>query len=163
MTGKFKDKNNSAVTVTLLVTFFAGISVFGFFMFLVFGHDNGRLGGFAGGLIISIIMILEINILSKGSYYVCKNEIIFCIRCIKYTFKYSEIASAETQIGFTRGRYGLIPYVEISITLNNGETVTFHDENVPRDALVTPEKHREFLDSHQFTKLSNYINQRAGR
>lgn len=159
MTGKFKDKNNSAVTVVMLVTFFLGMPILLAMCFLL-GYDN-EFVGIAVGLILSIIMILEMNILSKGSYFVCKNEVVFHIRCIKYTFDYSEIRSAETQVGFTRSRYGFRPHVELSITLNNGETVTFRDD-VQADALITPEKHREFLDNHQFTKLSSYINQRAG-
>lgn len=161
MTGKFKDKNNSAVTVVLLVTFFLGMPILLAMCFLL-GYDS-RLLGFAVGLVLSLVMILEMNILSKGSYFVYKNEVVFRIRCIKYTFDYSEISSAETQVGFTRSRYGMHPYVEISITLNNGDTVAFRDGDVPTDEFITPEKQMKFLENHQFTKLSQYINKRVGK
>ena len=55
----------------------------------------------------------------------------------------------------------MYPHIKFVITLTNGETETFCDSKVSTDVLSTPEKHKEFLENHQFTKLSNYINERV--
>ena len=82
---------------------------------------------------------------------------------MQYVYSYADIESAETKADFYTGRLGLQPYMAISINFTDGNTVTFCDESLPKNVLCTPEKHKEFHENHQFTKLSNYINQRAGR
>ena len=56
----------------------------------------------------------------------------------------------------------MYPHVYFIIKLINGKIVTFSDDNIPTDVLSTPEKYKEFHENHQFTKLSDYINQRVG-
>ncbi len=161
MTGKFTDKNNSNLTIILVVTFLGWI-----ILGMLISAWNNFLGvGFAiiSALACCAVMYAEIKLLSKGSFSVYKDKVVFQVGLIKYIFRYSEITSAETQTGFTHGRYGKSPHIKLTITLKSGDTVTFRDDSVPDDALITPEKHKEFLDNHQFTKLSNYINKRAGR
>lgn len=80
---------------------------------------------------------------------------------LKKTYCFSEIKSASTQVGFSHSRYGASARVELVITLSEGERITFYDEDVPDEALSTPEKHKRFQDTHQFTALCQYINERA--
>ncbi|MDE7289327.1 MAG: hypothetical protein K2N71_07500, partial [Oscillospiraceae bacterium] len=120
-----------------------------------------------GAFIVVILMFampcVEALLLGRCSFTADDNKLIFRIGPIKYEYSYSKIKSAEVQTGFTHSRYGNSAHVELIITFTDGETETFCDSNVPDDALSTPEKHKEFHDNHQFTKLSNYINERAGR
>ena len=161
MTGKFTDKNNSSFNVIFVLTFFTWVILGAF----ISTRDKflGALYILISALALSAVIYAEMKLLSKGSFTVYKNEVVFRVGLIKYIIKYSEITSAETQIGFTHGRYGRFPYVKLVITLNGGKTFTFRDDSIPDDALSTPERHKEFHENHQFTKLSNYINERAGR
>lgn len=159
MTGKFKDYNNGLFVSVGLVTFFV----------IIFGgaciapkYDTPE------SVVIAVILFfvllwVESLLLARYSFTADDDKLIFREGPIKYEYSYSEIKSAEAQTGFTHGRYGSSAYVELVITLTDGETATFCDNDVPDDALSTPEKHKEFHDNHQFTKLSNYINERAGR
>lgn len=159
MTGKFKDYKNglfvSVSVVTSLVVMFGGACI-------------TPKNDVAGSVFITVILFfailwVEILLLARCGFTADDDKVIFRVGPIKYEYSYSEIKSAEAQTGFTHGRSGSSAYVELAITLTNGETATFCDSNVPDDALSTPEKHKEFHDNHQFTKLSNYINERAGR
>lgn len=159
MTGKFRNYNNwlvqAAIIITTLVTILGGASIVvkfdipvgAFFVLIVM---------FAADFAVAVL-------LGRCSFTADDDKLIFREGPIKYEYSYSEINSAEAKTGFTHGRYGTSAYVELVITLTDGETATFCDSKVPDDALSTPEKHKEFHDSHQFTKLSNYINQRTGR
>lgn len=80
---------------------------------------------------------------------------------IKRTYRFSEIKSASSQVGLSHSRSGTSARVELTITLSDGEDITFYDEDVPDDALSTPENHKKFQDAHQFTSLCKYINERA--
>lgn len=155
MTGKFKDYNNAfgiiVSIVTMCVIFCVGFCI---------GDTEGELAltaflGFA-----ALFLCIPFG---RCSYTADEEKIIFREGPIKYTYSYSEIKSAKAQTGLSHGKYGTSPYVELVLTLTDGECAEFRDQNVPDDALSTPEKHKEFHDNHQFTKLSNYINQRAGR
>lgn len=163
MTGKFNG-DNMALNVTVAVTFFGAIFS-GLLSGLSFNFDRSFAGiiGFLICLVMMALIFAEVKLLQKCSFNADNDKVIFYAGFIKYTYNYSEIASAEAKTGFIHGRYGTSPRVELIIKLKNGDTVTFSDINVPDDALSTPEKHKEFHDNHQFTKLSNYINRRAGR
>lgn len=156
MTGKFKDNNNVLANVvgvvTILVALFGGMCI----------CSKYNIPGDVFTIVILMLVMLWVEelLLGRCSFIANDNKLFFHVGSIKHTYRYSEITSAETRTGFTRGRYGNIPYVEFIITLKSGDTVTFRDNDVPTDALSTPEKHKEFHDNHQFTKLSNYINQR---
>lgn len=159
MTGKFKDYNNGLFVCVGIVTFLV-VAIGG--GTITAKYDN------PGFLFLTVILFfailwVEILLLVRCSFTADDNKLIFRVGPIKYEYSYSEINSAEAKTGFTHGRYGNSAHVELVITLTDGETATFCDSKVPDDALSTPEKHKEFHDSHQFTKLSNYINERAGR
>ena len=159
MTGKFKDYNNWLVMVVIFITGF--VVIFG-------GAGIVHKYNIPGGALIIVILFfsilwLETSLLAQCSFTADNNKLIFRVGPIKYKYKYSEIKSAEVQTGFTHGRYGSSAHVELVIYFTDGGKETFGDSSVPDDALSTPEKHKEFHDNHQFTKLCNYINQRAGR
>ena len=164
MTGKFNG-DNMALNVTVAVTFF-GAMLIGIFSGLSFNVDSRGMAGVIGFLIALAmipLILAEVKLLQKCSFNADNDKVIFYAGFIKHIYNYSEIASAKVKTGFIHGRYGTSPRVELIITLKNGDTVTFSDIDVPDDVLSTPEKHREFHDNHQFTKLSNYINERAGK
>lgn len=160
MTGKFKDYGNA------LLNFCCGVLMcFSLYLCAVFCIDSDISMGWVFVVIISAIAVPVSlpYLLGQGSFKACKNKVIFRIGLIKHTYSYSEIESVEVQTGFTYGRYSSSPCIELIINLSNGNTVTFRDGSVPSDVLSTPEKHKEFHDNHQFTKLCNYINERVGR
>lgn len=153
------------LNVTVAVTFFGAIFI-GILSGLSLNFDPNSFAGIIGsllGLAMMALILAEVKLLQKCSFDADNDKVIFYAGFIKHTYNYSEIISAEAKIGFTHGRFGSSPSAELIIKLKNGDTVTFSDINVPDDALSTPEKHKKFHDSHQFTKLSNYINERAGR
>ena len=113
-------------------------------------------------LIIFAIAILPIFPLKKCEFSADDEKVVFRAAFLKYTYFFSEIKSALTQVGFSHNRYGVTPRVELVITLSDGERITFYDENVPDEALSTPENHKKFQNAHQFTALCKYINERAG-
>lgn len=159
MTGKFKDYNNGLLSfvgiITSFVVIFGGVCI-------ASKYDIPS-GVFIIVILWFAILWVEISLLGRCSFTADDDKVIFHEGPIKYEYSYSEIISAEAKTGFTHGRYGSSAHVELVITLTDGETATFCDSKVPDEALSTPEKHKKFHDSHQFTKLSNYINQRAGR
>lgn len=155
MTGKFKDCNNVFLTCIAFVTLF-GLMFCGVVILSKYDIPCGLLI-----MVILILVILRVEdlLLGQCSFTADNNKLIFRVGPLKYKYKYSEIKSAEAGTGFTsRG----LAYIELVITLANGETETFCDV-IPAEALSTPEKHKEFYDSHRFTKLSYYINERAGK
>lgn len=114
-----------------------------------------------------IVMVLlwsaELKLLGEGTFTADNDKVTFRIGFIKRTYGYSEINSTVTQIGFIHGKYGASPHVELTIKLKDGNIAVFRDSDIPDGALSTPEKHKEFHENHQFTKLSRYINDRAGK
>lgn len=159
MTGKFKDYKNWLVHIAILITTF--VTIFGGASIVVKFNILG--GAFFVLIVMFAASFAVAALLGRCSFTADDDKVIFHVGPIKYEYSYSEIKSAEARTGFTHGRYGTSAHVELVITLTDGETETFCDSKVPDDALSTPEKHKEFHDSHQFTKLSNYINERAGR
>ena len=159
MTGKFKDYNNGLLSFVGIITFF--VVIFGGAGIVVKYDIPG--GGFLIFILMFALIWVESLLLERCSFTADDDKVIFREGPIKYEYSYSEIISAEARTGFTHGRYGSSAHVELVITLTDGETAEFCDSKVPDEALSTPEKHKEFHENHQFTKLSNYINQRAGR
>lgn len=99
--------------------------------------------------------------LRKCEFTADDEKVVFRAAFLKYTYYFSEIKSASTQVGFSHSRYGASARAELVITLSNGEYITFYDENVPDEALSTPQNHKKFQETHQFTALCQYINERA--
>lgn len=160
MTGKFKCSNNVYLTVTFIVTFFAWILFCVLFVIASGNKDDYTL---AFVIVYILLLLAEIGLLTKGSFTADDDKVTFRIGFIKHTYGYSEINLTGTRTGFTRGRYGFSLYAEIVIFLKNGNIVSFRDTDVPDNAMSSPEKHKQFQDKHQFTKLSDYINQRVKR
>lgn len=106
-------------------------------------------------------IILPPFLLRKCEFSADDEKIVFREVFLKRTYCFSEIKSASSQVGFSHGRYGASARVELVITLSDGESITFYDEDVPDEALSTPENHKKFQDTHQFTALCQYINERA--
>ncbi|MDE5741518.1 MAG: hypothetical protein K2H90_03630 [Oscillospiraceae bacterium] len=155
MTGKFKDyrQSKSVSVVMLFVTVFLAVLIKASFNIDI---------SFA--FAVSAVVYAAARILTaRGSFTAYRDKVFFCLGFMQYVYSYADIESAETKADFYTGRLGLQPYMAISINFTDGNTVTFCDESLPKNALSTPEKHKEFHENHQFTKLSNYINQRAGR
>lgn len=112
-------------------------------------------------LVIASIFLLPL-LLRKCEFSADDEKIVFRVVFLKRTYCFSEIRSASAQVGFSHGKYGASARVELVITLSDGECVTFYDDDVPDEALSTPENHKKFQAAHQFTALCQYINERAG-
>lgn len=108
-----------------------------------------------------VISLLPMFLLRKCAFSADNEKVVFRVAFLKRTYSFSEIKSASTQVGFVHGKYGASARVELVITLSDGECFKYCDDNVPDDALSTPENHKKFQDTHQFTALCKYINERA--
>ena len=156
MTGKFKNSRNGLcmgyVIIAPLIYVFGG---------LAFVPQAGVGIGTLIMVILFILMFLPAFLLEKCEFTADDKKVVFRVAFLKHTYRFSEIKSASTETGFSHGRYGSSARVELEITLSDGEHITFYDENVPDEALSTPENHKKFKDTHQFTALCKYINERA--
>lgn len=157
MTGKFKNSNNG---ICLAYCIIAPFVVFIGTAVVVVSTGINELKVIIWVLAIAA-MILPIFPLKKCAFSADDEKVVFRVVFLKHTYCYSEIHSASTQTGFSHGRYGSSARVELVISLSDGERLTFYDENVPDDALSTPENHKFFQDTHQFTALCKFINERA--
>lgn len=158
MTGKFNNSNNGVciayIITTIIVVVFGGTAVC---------EKALHLGA---GSVFIILIIFAIAILPSFQLRKCKfsaddEKVVFRVAFLKHTYCFSEIKSALTQVGISHSRYGASARMELVITLSDGEFITFYDEDVPDEALSTPENHKTFQDTHQFTALCQYINERA--
>ena len=107
------------------------------------------------------VMILPPFLLKKCDFSADDEKVVFREAFLKRTYCFSEIKSASIQVGFSHSKYGASARVELVITLSDGRCITFYDEDVPDEALSTPKNHKMFQDTHQFTTLCQYINERA--
>lgn len=98
-----------------------------------------------------------------GRFFADEDKIVFRVGLIKREYSYAEIVSTVSQTGFSSGRLGMSPYIKLLIKLTDGSIVSVRDDNISKNAFSTPENHKQFQDNHQFTKLSDYINQRVKR
>lgn len=162
MTGKFNNSMNRvclAYCIVPLVIMFGGAAV-------VVNLKLGPLDSLLGTIIVMILLVLSILLafpLRKCEYSADDEKIVIreVFPFIKRTYRFSEIKSASSQVGLSHSRSGTSARVELTITLSDGEDITFYDEDVPDEALSTPENHKTFQDTHQFTALCQYINERA--
>ena len=157
MTGKF---NNSSNGVCLAYCIISPIVV------LIGGAVAVvKTGLYEAEFIIGVLavaaIILPSFLLRKCEFSADDEKVVFRVVFLKHTYYFSEIKSASTQVGFSHIRYGASARVEFVITLSDGECITFYDEDVPDEALSTPKNHKMFQDTHQFTALCQYINERA--
>lgn len=151
MTGKFTDYENF---VYQLIN--AGLLIAGLAAVLVLASAES-----AGALIAVIVPVLAHfvfrKLLSKCSYEADEEKIVIFLGFFPFTYKYSEICSAEICTGVSHDRFNIYPYIQIKIYLKDDDTVTLNDFNVPSEVLTTPEKHKIFCDEHQFTALCSFI------
>lgn len=160
MTGKFRDYNNwiyKGIPMTLII-FLP--------LYIVVAPVLGQEYAFLLLILYLIWCVLSIPLdflFTYGSFAADEEKVVFRLGFITYTYKYSEIKFAETQTGFSHGRYDSGPYVKIDIYLKgDNDPKTFYDR-IPNEALSTPEKHKKFLDEHRFTALCSFINERVSR
>lgn len=159
MTGKF---NNSSNGVCLAYCIIAPIVVLigGAVVIVKTGLDKTEL--YIIAIFVEVAaLILPSFLLRKCEFSADDEKIVFRAAFLKHTYCFSEIKSASTQVGFSHGRYGASARVELVITLSDGKCITFYDDDVPDEALSTPKNHKMFQDTHQFTALCQYINERA--
>ena len=157
MTGKF---NNSMNGICLAYSIIVPIAVIigGAVIIVRSGINEVKVYFLFVAMVVSILLIFP---LKKCDFSADDEKVVFRAVFLKHTYRFSEIKSASTQTGFTHGRYNSSARAELVITLSDGESVTFYDEDVPDEALSTPENHKKFQDTHQFTALCKYINERA--
>ncbi len=156
MTGKFNNSLNGVCTAYCII-----IPIVVLFGEAVVAAKAGLHGA---GFILAILLIVALLpsfLLRKCEFSADDEKVVFRVAFLKHTYYFSEIKSASTQVGFSHGRYGASARVELVITLSDGECITFYDEDVPDEALSTPKNHKMFQDTHQFTALCQYINERA--
>ncbi len=160
MTGKFNNSLNGVCLAYIIIT---PIVV------LIGGAVVAAKTGFHGaGFVIALFVViaaalLPIFLLRKCEFSADEEKVVFRVAFLKHTYCFSEIKSASTQVSFIHGRYGASARVELVITLSDWECecIKFYDEDVPDEALSTPENHKMFQDAHPFTELCQYINERA--
>ncbi len=157
MTGKFNNSSNivclACCIITLIVAFIGGA--------VVFVKTGFYLAEFFIPLLAVAAIVLLTSLLKKCEFSADDEKIVFRVAFLKHIYYFSEIKSASTQVGFSHSRYGASARVEFVIIRSDGERITFYDEDVPDEALSTPKNHKMFQDSHQFTALCKYINERA--
>ena len=157
MTGKF---NNSLNKVCLAYGIIIPIVVMiGGAVFVVKAGLHGA--EFIIAILVVGVVIFPSFLLKKCEFSADDEKVVFREAFLKHTYCFSEIKSASTQVGFSHSRYGASARVEFVITLSDGRCITFYDEDVPDEALSTPKNHKMFQDTHQFTALCRYINERA--
>lgn len=157
MSGKFNNSNNGvclAYSIIVPVAVLIGGAV------IVVKAELLEVGYFIV-LILFVAAILPSFLLRKCEFSADDEKVVFRAAFLKHTYYFSEIKSASTQVGFVHGKYGASARVELVITLSDGECFKYYDENVSDEALSTPENHKMFQDTHQFTALCQYINERA--
>lgn len=157
VTGKFNNSRNRVCSAYSIIT--PIVVLIGGAVVVV----NLEAGAF-GTIIVAILLVLAILLtfpLRKCEFSADDEKVVFRVAFLKHTYCFSEIKSASTQVGFSHNRYGISPHVELVITLSDGECITFYDEDVPDEALSTPENHKMFQKNHQFMALCQYINERA--
>ncbi|MDE6725058.1 MAG: hypothetical protein K2J79_05580 [Ruminiclostridium sp.] len=157
MTGKFNNSKNGicfayGIIIPIVVIIGGSVAVV-----------NAELHGVGIIIVTSLFLLslLPIYLLRKCEFSADDEKVVFREVFLKHTYRFSEIKSASTQAGFSHNRYGTSACVELVITLSDGERITFYDEDVPDEALSTPKNHKMFQDTHQFTALCKYINERA--
>nr|DAP74583.1 MAG TPA: EbsA-like protein [Caudoviricetes sp.] len=162
MTGKFNNSSNIVFKSYCFIIF--PLILIGVAIITAENGHNIAIGVFLV-VILVLVSILLLSLLKKCEFSADDEKIVFRVvfPFLKYTYYFSEIKSASTQVGFSHGRYGASARVELVITLSDGECITFYDEDVPDEALSNPENHKMFQDTHQFTALCRYINERAGK
>ena len=157
MTGKFSNSLNKVCLAYCIIIPF--VAIIGGAVVIV------KSGLYEVGFIITIlvvgVIILPIFPLRKCEFSADDEKVVFREAFLKRTYCFSEIKSASTQVLFSHSRYGASARVELVITLSDGRCITFYDEDVPDEALSTPKNHKMFQDTHQFTALCQYINERA--
>ena len=157
MTGKFSNSSNKVCFAYCII-----IPI----VVLIGGAVVTVKAGLYGAEFIIAVLVVGVTILPSFLLRKCEfsadyEKVVFREAFLKHTYYFSEIKSASTQVGFSHSRYGASARVEFVITLSDGRCITFYDEDVPDEALSTPKNHKMFQDTHQFTALCRYINERA--
>ncbi|MDE6520346.1 MAG: hypothetical protein K2K91_07815 [Ruminococcus sp.] len=98
-------------------------------------------------------------LLTKGKFLADEKGVEFKVGFLKYYYSYRQIVSVKTETILENGRYGKIPYVQIALSLKNGEIMTFCDQ-IPRNEADTLESIKDYQDEHKFTELCEYIKNR---
>lgn len=165
MTGKFNNSSNIVCNSYCFIIF--PLVFIGGPIIAVKSGLNKIAGVFLVAVLALVSMLLSLFLLSslkKCEFSTDDEKIVFRVAFpfLKYTYYFSEIKLASTQVGFSHGRYGASARVELVITLSDGKRITFYDEDVPDEALSNPKNHKMFQDAHQFTALCQHINERAG-
>lgn len=158
MSGKFNNSSNGVCTAYCII--FASVAIVGGAAVCVYAGLDRAVSAIVVFVVLTI-SLLPMFLLRKCGFSADNEKVVFRAAFLKHTYRFSEIKSASTQVGFVHGKYGASARVELVITLSDGECKKFYDESVPDDALSTPENHKKFQDAHQFTALCKYINERA--
>lgn len=166
MTGKFNNSSNIVCSSYCFIIF--PLVFIGGPIIAVKSGLNETAGVFLVAILALVSFLLLslslLTLLKKCEFSADDEKIVFRVAFsfLKYTYYFSEIKSASTQVGFSHGRYGASARAELVITLSDGKRITFYDEDVPDEALSNPKNHKMFQDAHQFTSLCQYLNERAG-
>ena len=156
MTGKFNNSKNGICTAYCII-----VPIVAIFSGAVIIAKSGLYEAELIFIPILFVILLPSFLLRKCEFSADDEKVVFRVAFLKHTYYFSEIKSASTQVGFSHSRYGASARVEFVITLSDGECITFYDEDVPDEALSTLKNHKMFQDTHQFTALCQYINERA--
>ena len=157
MSGKFNNVS-SGICIAYCLVIVPLVTIVGVAVISVISESSG-FAAFIGFILLGLMLLVLIP-LGKCEFTADDEKIVFRVAFIKHTYRYSEIRSASTEIGFYYGRYRT-PRVELVLNLSEEEHAKFCDTNVPYDVFSTPEDHKAFRDAHQFTALCKYINERA--
>lgn len=157
MNGKFVDGNNP-LAIFISVTLFI-VTIIATTIIAANAGTNGAILAFPFAFVDVGVCVGAGYLLTRGKFSADEKGVEFKVGFLKYYYSYSQILSAKTEVIFENGRYGKIPYVQITLYLKTEETMTFCDQ-IPRNESDTLDSMRDYHCKHDFTQLCKYIENR---
>lgn len=157
MKGKFIEGNNP-LAIFISVTLFI-VSLIVTSIIATNAGTNGAILTFPFAFVDVGVCIGAGYLLTRGKFSADEKGVEFKVGFLKYYYSYRQIVNVKVETIFEKGRYGKIPYVQIALSLKNGEIMTFCDQ-IPHDKADTLDSMKDYQDEHKFTELCEYIKKR---
>lgn len=158
MNGNFNDKNTGIKVIASILLLIAG-----FIIILAAAYSLDEITGqiiiIPLSLCLGFLLLGADYLLGLGRYTADEKSVRFRLFLIKKEYFYQNIRSASVTTVFESTRYGKIPYVQITIKLKSGESVSFTDR-MSEFGEETIDGLKKAQDNHEFTELCSYINDR---
>lgn len=154
MKGKFVDGNNP-LAIFISVTLFI-VTIIATTIIAANAGTTGAILTFPFTFVDVGVCVGAGYLLTRGKFSANEKGVRFKVGFLKYYYSYRQIVSVKVETIFEKGRYGRIPYVQIALSLKNGEIMTFCDQ-IPRNEADTLDSMRDYQCKHDFTQLAKYI------